>query len=102
MQQSQRAYRVRGRIDDKLRPLCSARVGESESVHTAGGNRGGKLFHFRKGSVGGLEGAKPGVAGNVETDMAGFNDVTGRECGSTNHIADVLGNDLLIADAVLH
>ena len=49
-----------------------------------------------------FEGANPGVALDVVTDMSGRDRVTGGKGRAPDHILHMLGDDFFIAHAVLH
>jgi hypothetical protein len=49
-----------------------------------------------------LEGPDPGLAAGILLHMPGLDDAPGRKGGAAHHAWRVLGNDFLVADAVLH
>src|SRR5204862_4655055 len=54
------------------------------------------------GSIGRLEGTDPSIALNVVADVTRLDDVAGGKSGAANHVFHPLGDQLLVADAVLH
>ena len=61
-----------------------------------------KLLHFLHGSVGRLERPDPGVALDVVANVPGGDGMPGGKRRAANHALHVLGDDLFVADPILH
>ena len=101
VQQSERANGIGGGVEDELGPLRAARVSERDDMHAAAIEESGKFFDEFERSVGGFERTDPGVAANVETNVAGFDEMAGGKRGTANDVFDVVGEDFFVADSIL-
>src|SRR5437764_15289844 len=102
MQQRERANGIRGSIEEQLRPLRPARVLERDDTHRAAIEKVRKFFDEFVRCAGGLKRSDPGIAIDVKAHMACFDHMSGRKSRASNHVFDVLGEDFLVANAVLH
>ena len=97
----ERSDRVRGGVEDQLAPLRAACVLERVRGHPPARARVGErldLVHRRRAR---LERADVGIALRVPADVAGLDDVAGREGRAADHLANVLRDQLLVPGAVL-
>ncbi len=90
------------RVENQLRPLRAAGVFQRNYVHAATRDESGKFFDLRHWRVRWLERADPGVALDIEADVAGCDGMSGRKCGAADDVLHVLGDELFIANSVLH
>src|SRR5947208_1609205 len=102
MQQRERANGIGGSVEDQLRPLSPARILERDAAHAAAIEKVRESFDEFVRRAGGLKRSDPGIAIDVKAHMAGFDDMSGRKRRASNHVFDVLGEDFLVANAVLH
>src|ERR1039458_6751112 len=102
MQQSQGPDWFCGSVEDQLRPLRAARIFEGDPVHACPRDQARQFFDLRHRCVRWFERPNPGVAFDIEADVAWANRVSGGEGRAADHVLDVLGDDLLVADSVLH
>ena len=102
MKKSESANWICGSVEDEFSPLSAARVIESDDVEAGAIEQLSECGDSIHGSVGRLEGANPSVASDVVADVAGLDDVTGGKSGAANDVADALGDDFFVADAILH
>ena len=98
----ERADRVRRRVEDQLPPLRAARVGDRLRRHPGAGARVGEALDLGERRRARLERAERRVALHVPLHVARLEDAAGRERRAADHALDVLGDRLLVADAVLH
>ena len=98
----ERSEAVGGGVEDQLRPLRTARVLKRDCVHSRARQRLGQRQHHLHRRPARLEWADPGVTFDVPRDDARLEEAARRECRTPNHVADVLGDGLLVADPVLH
>src|ERR1700704_3897641 len=102
MQQRQASDGIGGSVEDQLGPLRAAGVLQRNHIHASTRDNTREFFYLGHRCVRRFEGTNPGVALDVEADMAGSDWMSGGERRATNDILHMLGDDLLVADAVLH
>src|SRR5438552_15313732 len=102
MQSSERAHGIGAGVENKLGPLRAASVGEGDSIHAGIGELGGELVDHGHRSLGGLEWTDPGIAFDVVSDVAGFDDMAGAKGGAANDELHTLGDEFFVAHSVLH
>src|ERR1700704_6164111 len=102
MQQRQRSDGIGGSVEDQLSPLRAASVLQRDHIHAGTRDQTSQLFYLRHGCVRRFEGTNPRVALDVEADMAGSDWMPGGKRRATDDMLHVFGDDLLVADAVLH
>ena len=102
MQQRERTYGIRGRIEDQLGPLRAASVFQGYCVHSRTRHQPGQFFHFLHRGVGLLERSDPGVAFDVITDMSRRDRMSGGKRRASNHELHTLRDNFFVADTVLN
>jgi hypothetical protein len=102
MQQRQGSDGVGGSVEDQLGPLRAAGVFQRNYFHAGARDQAGQFFNLGHRCVRRFEGTNPGVALDVEAEVAGSDGMSGGERGATNDVLHVFRNDLFVADAVLH
>ncbi len=102
MQKCESANGIRGGVKDEFGPLGAASVLKGNDFQTGAVQQLSKFFDARIGSVCRLKRADPGIAVNIKPNVAGFDDVTGRECRTANYKSHVFRQNFFIAYAVLY
>src|SRR2546430_8288734 len=102
MQSGERAHGIGAGVEDELGPLRAAGVGERDGIHAGLGEQRSELVDHAHGSVGRLEGANPGIALNVVSDVPGLDDAAGGKSSSANYVFHALGDELFVAHSVLN
>src|SRR5450755_4745592 len=97
IEQGQRIHGIYRRVEDELSPLGTTGVRQSDSAETTAVQEGCKLFNRFEGCVRRFERAQPNIAVEFKPYATWSNEVSGH-CGRTsNNIAHVFRNDLLIS-----
>src|ERR1700675_445756 len=102
MQQRQGSDGIGGSVEDQLRPLRAAGVLERDDIHARARDQASKLFDFRDGRIRRFERANPGVALDVETNVARSDWMSRGERRAANDILNVFRYDFFVADTILH
>src|ERR1700691_2138759 len=89
-------------MENQFGPLSPARIFERNHVHSRFVQRFGEFVHSRHRSLRWLEGANPSIALDIESNMAGLDDMSRGKGSSANHKLHMLGDNFLVADAVLN
>jgi len=82
--------------------LPAARILEGNDLQSGSGQQGGELLDVLVRRSRRLEGADPDIAIKFKSRVAGRDQVRSHRRGTADHIFHVLGDDLLVAQAVLH
>src|SRR6185437_366115 len=82
MKKRKSANRIRCSIENQLRPLRAASIFERNDAQATAIEQIRERLHAVHGSVTRFEGPDPCIALNVVADVAGFDDMARRECGS--------------------
>ena len=101
VKKGERAHGICRGVEDELGPLGAAGVLQGNHAQAGAVEKFGELLDARVRCVRWFEWADPGVAVDVETSVAWFDDVACRKCCATNDVADVLGENLFVADTIL-
>src|SRR6266566_1187411 len=102
VEERQRAHGICRRIEDQLRPLGATCVFERDNVHAAAIEQVRKSLDKLIGRARRLERPDPRVAVDVKADVPRSDKMTCRKRRSPNHVSDMLGKNLFVANAVLH
>src|SRR5260370_12841654 len=102
VQKCESANGIRGGVKDEFGPWGAASVLKGNHFQTGAVQQLSKFFDARIGSVCRLKRADPGIAVNIKPNVAGFDDVTGRECRTANYKSHVFRQNFFIAYAVLY
>src|SRR5579864_4507788 len=102
MKKRKSANRIRCSIENQFRPLRAASIFEWNDAQTAAIEQIRECLYPVHRSASRLEGSNPCVALNVVSDVPGFDHMPRRECGPANHVTNVLGENFLVANAILH
>ena len=102
VEQGESADRIGRGVEDKLGPLSSASVLKGNDFESRAIQELREFFDAGIRRVGRFERTDPGIAVDVEADVAGFDYMASRKRGATNDVAHVFREDFFIAYTVLH
>src|SRR4029077_1577252 len=83
-------------------PLRAARILQRNNFQAGAIQQLREFLNARIRSIGRLKRTDPGVAADVEADVAGLDNVTGGESGTANDVAYLCRQNFFVADAVLN
>src|SRR5260370_7076517 len=97
MQQRQGSDGIGGSVEDQLGPLRATSILQREHIHAGTRDQTSQYFDLRHGRVRRFEGTNPGIALDVETNVASSNRMTRGERRAANDLLNVSPHHCFLA-----